>query len=341
MKFLWVCIFIFGCTCQSETQKLSVMKSVDFDEKVTQTVLEMMTKRSHPFGSEDQRKVADGLVALLQSGGTVVEERPFTAITPNPNVLVNSTESSSAKEEATSITISKSGKNILALSKEDFDKPCLVAIASHYDTKQIGGFDYLGANDSASSSAALVAILKSLDNLKWNSNPCGILGIWFDGEESVLPNWTDGELKHPAGMKDHTYGSRQLASELSECAPDYCISIKGHLKSLKAVVLLDMIGSPHLKLSLDAATHPDLEKKLLLAAEFHQLSHVIGDRKDLIDDDHVAFRKLGIPTINLIDFNNLQHWHQASDTLSEISQKSIKEAMILASSVAFMAASQP
>ena len=341
MKFLWVCFFIFGCTCQTESQKLSVLKSVDFDEKVTQVVLEMMTKQSHPFGSENQRKVAEELITLLQSGGIVVEERPFTAITPNPNVMANNAESSPQKGEAPPLTISKSGKNILAISKEDFDKPCIVAIASHYDTKHLSGIEYVGANDSASSSAALVAILKSIASLKWNSNACGILGIWFDGEESVLPNWTDGELNHPARMKDNTYGSRQLASELSECAPDYCINIKGSLKSVKAVVLLDMIGSPNLKLSLDAATHPDLEKKLLLAAEFHQLTHAIGDRKDLIDDDHVAFRKLGIPTINLIDFNNLQHWHQPSDTLSEISQKSIKEAMILASSVAFLVASQP
>ncbi len=341
MKFLWVCIFAWGCTCQRDTQKLAVLKSVDFDEKVIWDVLREMTQRSHPFGSEDQRKVADGLVTRLQSDGLVVEERPFSASTPNPNVKTKDSMSSSPKGGGPPITVSKSGKNLLAISKEDFEKPCLVAIASHYDTKHMEGFEYLGANDSASSSAALVAIMKSLASFKWNSSACGILGVWFDGEESVLPKWTDGELNHPAAIKDHTYGSRQLASELSQCAPDYCLNVKGHLKSVKAIVLMDMIGSPHLQLSLDAATDPNLEKKLLQAAEFHQLTHVIGPRKDLIDDDHVAFRSLGIPSINLIDFNNLQHWHQPSDALSEISQKSIKEAMLLASSLAFMAASQP
>jgi len=341
MKLLWICFFTFGCTCQRENQKLSAISAVTFDEKITQQVLERLTERSHPFGSEDQRNVADGLVSLLLTGGLVVEERSFSAVTPQRNIIEKHAKSPSPTGEAPSLTVSRSGKNILAISKDDFEKPCLVAIASHYDTKYLEGFEYLGANDSASSSAALMTIMRSLASHKWNSNPCGILGIWFDGEESVLPNWTDGEIQYPEKIKDNTYGSRHLASELFQCAPDYCLRLKGHLKPLKAMVLMDMIGSPNLEISLDSTAHPSLEKKLFMAAEFHRLTHVIGRRKDLIEDDHLAFVKLGIPAINLIDFNNLNHWHQPSDTLSEISLKSIKDAIILASSVSFLAASQP
>lgn len=337
MRSALLCFFIVGCTCSRDTEKLSIVKSVNFDDKITQQMLEMFTEQSHPFGSESQKGVAAKLVTALESLGVVVEEKPFSAPTPNPEFLTRSPSSLEGSE----LTLLKEGKNILAISKEDLDKPCVVAIASHYDTKNIEGVQYLGANDSASSSAGLVIILGSLASQKWNSHPCGILGIWFDGEESVLTGWTDGEKSHPAKLKDNTYGSRQLASELSPCAPDFCLKVKGQLKALKAFILMDMIGSPALAISLDSTAHPDLEKKLLTAAKFHGLSHVIGSRKELIEDDHIPFKNLGIPVINIIDFNNLEHWHQPTDTLSRVSVNSIKSAMILASSVAYLSTAQP
>jgi hypothetical protein len=336
MKSVLLCFFLIGCTCSRDAEKLSVVKSVIFDDKITQQMLEMFTERSHPFGSQNQRDVASKLISTLESFNVVVEERPFSAPTPNPEIVKGA-----SSQEGSNATVVKDGKNILAISKEDLDKPCLVAIASHYDTKNIEGAEYLGANDSGSSSAGLVTILASLATQKWNSHPCGIIGIWFDGEESVLPGWTDGEKSHPAGIKDNTYGSRQLASELSPCAPDFCLKVKGQLKALKAFILMDMIGSPNLSLSLDSTAHPELEKKLMGAAEYHQLSHVIGSKKDLFEDDHIPFAKLGIPAINLIDFNNIEHWHRPSDTLSTVSLNSIKNAIILASSVAYLSSAQP
>ena len=52
----------------------------------------------------------------------------------------------------------------------------------------------MGANDSGSSSAALFQIVRAIKTIAPDSNErCDITLIWFDGEEPVLPDWTDGK----------------------------------------------------------------------------------------------------------------------------------------------------
>jgi hypothetical protein len=325
LRFAFIFLFLSGCLCQREAQPLEVFKSVTFDESLTESILKEFTLSPHPFGSDRQNSIGKHLVEVLGTRGLSVETSEFEATSP--------------PEKSGDIPKSIRGRNILAMSKEDIEKPCVVILASHYDTKRVAGIDYVGANDSASSSAALVTIMASLAEHKWNTRPCGILGIWFDGEEAILPNWHDGQMTY--GKTDNTYGSRHLAASLSKCAPDFCIQVLKQLKILKSVIVLDMVGSKELSLSLDSHTDPILEKKLLIAAKFHNLEHVIGTRQNEIEDDHTPFLKLGIPAINLIDFNHISTWHNSQDTLSEISRESIKNSIILGSSLALLATSEP
>lgn len=324
-RFAFIFLFLSGCLCQRETQPLEVFKSVNFDESLTENILKEFTLSPHPFGSDRQSSIGRLLVEVLEKRGLSVETSEFEATSP--------------PEKSGGMTKSIRGRNILAMSREDIEKPCVVILASHYDTKRVPGIDYVGANDSASSSAALVTIMASLAEHKWNARPCGILGIWFDGEEAILPNWHDGQMTY--GKTDNTYGSRHLAASLSKCAPDFCVQVLKQLKILKSAIVLDMVGSKDLSLSLDSHTDPILEKKLWIAAKFHNLEHVIGNRQNEIEDDHTPFLKLGIPVINLIDFNHISTWHNSQDTLSEISRESIKNSIILASSLALLAASEP
>ena len=294
---------------------------MNFDDKLINATLELMTREPHSFGTPSQERISNELVEILRKSQLHVETQKFEAETPTLNLTAGSPQN---------IKTLKKGQNLLAIAKADLEKPCVVAIGSHYDTKHLPQVDYLGANDSASSSAGLVAILASLAEQQWNQQPCGIMGYWFDGEESQLPNWNDGETIHPSKLVDHTYGSRYAVSQLRTCAPDYCIIINGQPKVLKSLVLMDMIGMKNLRLSKDANAPKELIEKLDIAAKFLNLEDTLGQIPMDIDDDHVPFSDKGIPSINLIDFHNIDTWHQATDTLSTVSQESIKKASRLA-----------
>ena len=85
-----------------------------------------------------------------------------------------------------------------------------------------------------------------------------------------------------------------------------------------------------MKLSLDTNSSPMLTKLLKKAATELGLSDNIGKKTQTIEDDHVPFKKIGIEVINLIDFNNIIHWHVPSDTLETLSLRQIENASKLA-----------
>ena len=58
--------------------------------------------------------------------------------------------------------MTRTGRNIWAFLGQDTAPKCLVLLASHYDTKDLGAVVYRGANDGASSSAALLALLRAV-----------------------------------------------------------------------------------------------------------------------------------------------------------------------------------
>ena len=53
---------------------------------------------------------------------------------------------------------------------------------------------------------------------------------------------------------------------------------------------------------------------------------IFADRRPaFIDDDHVPFLAVGIPAVNLIDFNyglGNRYWHTEDDTIDKLSEKS-------------------
>lgn len=318
-----------GCLCQRDNPNFSKIKTFSIKDETLDHTLQFMTASPHSFGTSAQENVARQITEQLEKFSLHVEAQKFEAITPSLQVSDSGPKS---------LTVVKKGQNLIAVTKADLEKPCMVAIGSHYDTKYFPTFDYVGANDSASSSAGVVAIMESLAAENWNEQPCGIVGIWFDGEESQLPNWNDGENNHPAKIVDHTYGSSYAVSQLKTCAPDFCMIINGQPKVLKALVLMDMIGSKNLKISMDKNAPESLRQKLEKAAKFLNLTDHLGQVPMDIDDDHIPFANKGIPAINLIDFHNIDTWHQQSDVLSSVSKESIKKASKLASYLAWQLA---
>lgn len=304
-------------------------RGLQWDDSAVKQDLSHMAMAPHTFGSTEQKQMGQWLKSRGEAMGLNVVESPFTVEVPNPALMDN-------PNLPAPTTLTREGTNLFAFAPESQNTPCTVILASHYDTKGISGVSYLGANDSASSSIALLHILNYLKQLPTDKRPrCQVLGVWFDGEEAVLPGWEDGEQRHPAKIQDNTYGSRYEATRFTTCGTDgnkLCLPETLGGRPIVAVILMDMIGSPAVRLTREsrgdsnlAATAMALDQALnegtLL---FHQ------DTPTPVSDDHIPFVQRGIPAIDLIDFHHLDVWHQNGDDVEHLSIESMMKVSRLA-----------
>ncbi len=184
-----------------------------------------------------------------------------------------------------------------------------VIIASHYDTKSGISDDFIGANDSGSSTGLLLALAAKLKTQP--PMPYDIILAFLDGEECIkLYNSTDG-----------LHGSRHLAATLAS---------NKIADRVLAVIILDMIGDKNLNISIPRNSTPKLISLVFDAA------HAVGSRQhfslsdSMILDDHVPFLRAGMPAIDLIDFKfgstpeKNDYWHTTNDTMDKLSAESLK-----------------
>jgi hypothetical protein len=181
-------------------------------------------------------------------------------------------------------------------------RPDRIAYASHYDTKLFREIRFVGANDGASSTAALLELARVF---KAQPHEFTIELIFFDGEEARMPEWR--------GL-DNTYGSRRYVEDAANT---------GTLRGLKALVLLDMIGDKNLTIRRDSNSTPWLVD--IIWATAARLGHLTAFPNELttIEDDHIPFARAGVPVVDIIDLEN-PTWHTAQDTLDNVSQKSLQ-----------------
>lgn len=178
--------------------------------------------------------------------------------------------------------------------------PAQFLLCSHYDTKTFDTIRFVGANDGGSSTGLLIEMARVLA-----INPvlaAKIELVFFDGEEA-FENFT---------ATDGLFGSRHFASELRESA-----------KNFRGGILFDMIGDKSLQITLSPDSPIDLAHHIFAAAD------AVGQRAHFtyfgggITDDHTPLNEIGIPVIDLIDFN-FPAWHTAEDTLDKISAESLE-----------------
>jgi hypothetical protein len=316
-------------TTKLQKALLSVTQAFTLDESAAQKDLQELTKAPHPFGSSRQAKVSAYLKNRLENAGIDVKLEAFFAVTPNPAAL-NATGPIQP-------TMDFSGTNIYGFSGAKARPECVVALASHYDTKIIEGVDYVGANDSGSSTVALIQQIIAIKSLVSTTTAltlkCEIVGIFFDGEEAVLPNWSDG-YQLPTPMQDNTYGSRYGASRLQDCTYEdkkaKCLPEDLGGLPLLGLILMDMIGSPNLNITRDLHSAPALIRLAKEAATKLGFPDAYGLSSQAIEDDHISYRSVAIPVIDLIDFNTLTYWHQAGDDATRVSTQSIEKAAKIA-----------
>ena len=177
-----------------------------------------------------------------------------------------------------------------------------LVLASHFDTKLYREFRFVGANDGASSTAALLELGRVL---KQRQNEFTIELLFLDGEEARMPEWR--------GL-DNTYGSRHYVDAARKA---------NTLSSLKALVLLDMIGDRELTIRRDANSTPWLVDTVWAAAA--KLGHSVTFSNELttVEDDHIPFLRAGVPAVDIIDLEN-PTWHTPQDTLEFVSARSLQ-----------------
>jgi Zn-dependent M28 family amino/carboxypeptidase len=160
----------------------------------------------------------------------------------------------------------------------------------------------LGADDGASGVAVLLELARSL-NLDWSNRQIWL--VFFDAEDNGdLDGW------------DWIVGSRQFARLVD--------SQRQAGTNFEAMILLDMVGDSDQQFYWEANSDPALRGEIWseaaglgYAGEFHP-----EVRYSMIDD-HTPFLDLGLPSVDIIDFD-YPYWHTAQDTLDKLSPQSLE-----------------
>lgn len=186
-------------------------------------------------------------------------------------------------------------------------KDGIIVLASHYDTNYpLRNENFVGANDGAATSGMLLGLANVL-----KSKPNDGYSVWLlftDGEEATV-QWSDA---------DSLYGTKHLAAKWKA---------DGTAQKIKAFILLDMIGDKDLDVSRDTNSTPWLQDVVGRAAQRLGYQSYFYKTDQPMDDDHLPFKNVGIPVVDIIDFNygfnNLYH-HTTEDTMDKISPKSLQ-----------------
>jgi Zn-dependent M28 family amino/carboxypeptidase len=182
-------------------------------------------------------------------------------------------------------------------------RPDRLLFTGHYDTKLFRDQVFVGASDGASSAAFLIELARVLSR---RPRQFTYDLVWFDGEEAVV-EWVQGG-------RDHTYGSRYYVQGERDA---------NALSSIRAMVLVDMIGDPDLTIRRDSASTPWLNDVIWAAAKRLGRDRVFLDEETRIDDDHIPFMEAGVPSVDIIDLD-YPAWHTPQDDLSHVSARSLQ-----------------
>ncbi len=241
-----------------------------------------------PSGSEANRKLQVFIIAQLQKDGC----EPAQSKKTDCELIDDSFTATTPKGPVPM-------KNIIAKFPGKSGKA--IVIAGHFDTKLLPGRKFVGANDGGSSTGLLLELAHVLAH---QPRVDDVYVVFFDGEEAV-GEWSD---------TDSVYGSRHLAARWQK---------DGLLPKVKAFILVDMIGDKSLDIKRESKSDAALTSLVWdAAADLGHAAHFLNQSID-IEDDHLPFLKLGVPAIDIIDFN-YPPWHTDGDTMDKIGAQSLE-----------------
>ena len=197
------------------------------------------------------------------------------------------------------------------------DKKRRVILCSHYDTRPIADQEpdprdwrrpFVSANDGGSGVALLMEMGNHMKDLKTN---VGVDFVIFDGEEYIF--------KTEGGNRDRYFiGSEHFAKTWRQ-TKNRC--------DYSAAILLDMIAGKQIRFPLEVNSyryHPELCKEIWGIAKEQDIKAFLPKWGHEVQDDHLALQKVGIPAIDIIDFD-YAHWHRLSDTPASCSADSFEQ----------------
>ena len=173
---------------------------------------EIVRHGPHPPGSEAQRKAGEYIAGQLEALGLEVDTHTFRPVTPRGRLRMT---------------------NIRGILPGRDER--VLILASHYDSKFYDAFEFVGANDGASTSGLVLELARVLVQ----DNPAG-LTLWFvffDGEEAV-GEWSSA---------DSLYGSREFVKREKN---------RGYLRKVGAMILLDLVGGKDLRILQEGYSTP-------------------------------------------------------------------------------------
>ena len=175
-----------------------------------------------------------------------------------------------------------------------------IAITGHFDTKYFPGRKFVGANDGGSSTGILLEMARALAG---QTRTDDVYIVFFDGEEA-FGEWSD---------TDSVYGSRHLAERWRQ---------NGTLRQIKGLINVDMTGDKSLNIKQETNSNAGLRRLVWqTAAELGYQAYFVNDTLST-DDDHMPFVRMGVPAIDLIDFD-YPPWHTDDDTMDKIGAQSM------------------
>lgn len=263
-------------------------QSAAFDSsRAYEYLRQMVAFGPRPSGSPALKQTRAYITAQLASAGLSVTTQTFTAQLPTvgPTEMVN-------------LIVRLPGR-----------RPDRILFTGHYDTKREKVFQFVGASDAASSAALLIELARAL---KDRPREFTYEFVWFDGEEATCEGWD--ECSRP-GAPDNLYGSRYYVDAARRA---------GTLTSVKAMILVDMIGARNLRVlretQYSAAWLIDI---VWAAAKKLGYGSTFLDDPYPVDDDHLPFVQAGIPSLDIIDLRDYPEWHTAQDDLAHVGAGSL------------------
>ncbi|MGH9686511.1 MAG: M28 family peptidase [Candidatus Acidiferrales bacterium] len=253
-------------------------------------VVKLVSFGPHPPDTPAIRNVQNYIRSELKSFGCPVDVDDFHAQTPVGTLAM---------------------ENIVA--KIPGTGPGIILLMTHYDTLRLPGF--VGAEDSGSSTGLMLEMASLLCKRPKNHNAVWI--AFLDGEEDQQ-NFADAQQAQSTWHTDETtFGSRELAARMD---------LSGEIKSIKALILADMIGQKHLIIDKDSNSTPWLQDLVWKTADRLGYGGLFSTQASSVIDDHQPFLKRGVPALDVIDLNSYiqeGYWHTAQDTLDKLSPKNI------------------
>ncbi len=193
-------------------------------------------------------------------------------------------------------------RNVIGKMPNSDDKPVLL-LGAHYDTRKQADQDpehpetpVMGANDGASGAAVLLELAHVLESDKI---PYQVWLAFFDAEDNGhLDGW------------DWIVGSSYMASQLA-VRPEF-------------VIIVDMIGDADQQIYYEHNSDPALMEMIWqVAADLGYGDTIIPEYRFSMLDDHTPFARMGIPAVDMIDFD-YPYWHTTADTADKVRADSLE-----------------